>query len=243
MRVMKQLLAEHRRVSLVLAGALIGLLLVTISNLFAGLPDPRQPAPDLFDNPDPTSWALRDETGEALTVFSERPLFSATRRTKVRPSDPKAEPKPEPASPVLTLDNWSLLGIFDSGEVEGALIRHPSSGRHRLVVGERVDGWELTSVDPRSVRFKSVAGGSQAELKMALATVTVLPVPSNKGSTTGTATSTVKMLPAPSNKGGITGAATSTVEQKLEAAEAAEVPENSTPSFGEFYGGSAEKGE
>ena len=226
MRVMKQLLAEHRSVFLALAAVLLVLLLVTISNLFAGLPDPRQPAPHLFDNPDPTSWALRDETGEALTVFSERPLFSATRRTKVRPLDPKVEPKPEPAAPVLTLDKWSLLGIFDSGEVEGALIRHPNSGRHRLVVGERVDGWELTSVDPRSVRFKSVAGGSQAELNMALATVKVLPVQSDKGGTAGAAKSIVEQRP-----------------EAAEAAEAAEVPEIITPNFGDFYGGSAEKGE
>ena len=237
MRGMKRLFVEYRRASLALAGVLLVLLLVTISNIFTGLPDPRQPAPDFFDHPDPASWTLQDEPNEVLTVFSERPLFSATRRTKVRPPAPKAEPKSEAAEPVLTLDRWSLLGIFDSGEVEGALIRHPDSGRHRLVVGERVDGWELTSVDPRSVRFKSVAGGSQAELNMALATVTVLPVPSNKGGTTGAATSTVKTLPVPINKSGMTGAATSTVEQNLEAPEAAEVPENSTPDFGEFYGG------
>ena len=49
------------------------------------------------------------------------------------------------------------------------------------MVGESVDGWELTSVDPRSVRFKSVAGGSQAELNMSLATGEVLSVPKSGG--------------------------------------------------------------
>jgi len=230
MSVMKRLLTEHRRVSLALAGVLLVLLLVTISNIVAGLPDPRQPAPDFFDNPDPTSWALRDQSKEVLTVFAERPLFSATRRIKVRPPGPKVEPKPESAAPVLALDKWSLLGIFDSGEVEGALIRHPSSGRHRLVVGERVDGWELTSVDPRSVRFKSVAGGSQAELNMALATVKVLPVPSVKSGTAGAATSNVEQRPEAAE-----------AAEAAQAAEAAEVPKIITPSFGDFYGGPAEK--
>lgn len=224
MRVMKELLAEYRRVSLTLAGVLIILLLVTVFNIFAGLPDPRRPASDLFDNPDTASWIFQDDSSQELSDFSERPLFSATRRIKVRPAAPEAAPKSEPAGPILTLDKWSLLGIFDSGEVEGALIRHPNSGRHRLVVGERVDGWELTSVDPRSVRFKSVAGGSQAELNMALATVKVLPVPSVKGGTAGAATSNVEQRP-----------------KAAEAAEAEEVPEIITPNFGDFYGGPAEK--
>ena len=99
-----------------------------------------------------------------------------------------------------------------------------SGGTLSVVVGESVDGWELTSVDPRSVRFKSVAGGSQAELNMALATVEVLEVPSDKG---GTASAT-----------------TSTDEQGPEAAgatEAAEVPEVIGPDFGNFYGGPGEK--
>ena len=233
MRVMKRLLAEHRRVSLALAGVLLILLLVTISNIFAGLPDPRQPAPDFFDNPDPTSWALRDEPGEAFTLFAERPLFSATRRIKVRPPGPKAEPKSELAAPVLTLDKWSLLGIFDSGEVEGALIRHPESGRHRLVVGERVGGWELASVDPRSVRFESVAGGSQAELHMALATVKILPVPSGKSAAAGAATPATEQRREAADAAGRPEAA--------DAAEAAIVPKPITPSFRDYYGGSGSK--
>jgi hypothetical protein len=96
---MKRLLTEHRRVSLALAGVLLVLLLVTISNIVAGLPDPRQPAPDFFDNPDPTSWALRDESNEVLTVFAERPLFSATRRIKVRPPGPRANRNPSRRRP------------------------------------------------------------------------------------------------------------------------------------------------
>jgi hypothetical protein len=58
------------------------------------------------------------------------------------------------------------------------------------------------------------------------------------------ALATVKVLPVPSVKGGTAGAATSNVEQRpeaAEAAEAAEVPEIITPSFGDFYGGPAEK--
>ena len=223
---MKRLLVEYRRASVTLAGVLLILLLITVSNLFSGLPEPRQPSPDLFANPDETSWRPQNETNVAFTAFSERPLFSATRRIKVRPPAAEAAPKPEPTGPILSLDQWSLLGIFDSGEVEGALIRHPNSGRHRLVVGESVDGWELTRVDPRSVRFQSVASGSQAELNMALATVEVLPVPSDKGGTASAATSTVERRP-----------------EAAEAVEAAEKPEIITPSFGDFYGGPAEKRE
>ena len=224
MNTVKRLLAEHRRASATLAGTLLVLLLFTVSNLFSGLPDPREPSSDLFANPDETSWASQDATTGAVTDFTERPLFSGTRRTRVSPPAPKAVSKPEPAAPILSLDQWSLLGIFDSGEVEGALIRHPNSGRHRLVVGESVDGWELTSVDPRSVRFQSVAGGSQAELNMALATVEVLEVASDKGVTASASTSTDEQGP-----------------EAAGATEAAEAPEVISPDFGDFYGGPAEK--
>ena len=229
MKLINRLFAEHRRVGATLAVVLLVLSLVTVSNLFSGLPDPRQPSPDLFANPDETSWTSQDETTGAVTAFAERPLFSATRRIKVRPPAAEAAPKPEPTGPILSLDQWSLLGIFDSGEVEGALIRHPNSGRHRLVVGESVDGWELTSVDPRSVRFKSVAGGSQAELNMSLATVEVLSVPDSGGGAARSQT-----------------ASTSAEEQRPEtesADAAAEAPEIITPSFGNFYGGPAESRE
>lgn len=228
MNTIKRLCAEYRRVSATLAAVLLVLLLVTVSNLFSGLPHPKRPSPDLFASPDGTSWTLQNETNGVFTAFSERPLFSATRRIRVRPPAPEAAPKPEPTGPILSLDQWSLLGIVDSGEVEGALIRHPNSGRHRLVVGEQLDGWELTSVDPRSIRFKSVAGGAQAELSMVLATVEVLPVPE------------------PSESSGATGmptAAQSTTgrqqesEAVTEPGEAADTPEIITPSFEDFYGG------
>lgn len=224
MNTIKRLLIEYRRASIALAGVLLTLMLITVSNLFSGLPEPRQPSPDLFANPDETGWTPQDEANGAFTAFSERPLFSATRRIKVRPPVAEAAPKPEPTAPILSLDQWSLLGIFDSGEVEGALIRHPNSGRHRLVVGESVDGWELTSVDPRSVRFRSVAGGSQAELNMTLATVEVLEVPIDEGGTASATTSTVEQRP-----------------EAAKAADAAEVPEVISPDFGDFYGGPAEK--
>ena len=93
---------------------------------------------------------------------------------------PSAPPPPKPvaAPAVSTLEGWSLLGIFDSGEVKGALIRHANGEAHRVSVGEQVDGWRLVTVDSRSVRFESLSGASQAELGMVLATVEVLPVPS-----------------------------------------------------------------
>ena len=197
MKLITRLFAEHRRVGATLAAVLLMLLLVTVSNLFSGLPDPRQPSPDLFANPDETSWTSQDETNGAVTAFAERPLFSATRRIKVRPPDAEAAPKPEPTGPILSLDKWSLLGIFDSGEVEGALIRHSDGKRHRIRLGERIDGWELVDVEPRSIRFTSAKGRS-AELDMALATVEVLPIreASKSGSDDATGTDSDNDAPA-----------------------------------------------
>ena len=177
MNELKQWASEHRYASYVEAGLLLLLLVVTLTNFFSGLPEARQPAPSMFYNPNLSRWDSTGDDQEAAGAFSDRPLFSSTRRIKVPPPAVAAPPAPPPAPTVSTLEGWSLLGIFDSGEVKGALVRHQDGSAHRVTVGEQVDGWRLSSVGARAVRFDAVSGSSQAELNMTLATVAVLPVP------------------------------------------------------------------
>ena len=177
MNQVRQWAMAHRNVA-GLGGALLVLLfIVTLSNFFSGLPAAKQPASSLFYNPNPERWESEATVDPVSAAFSVRPLFSSTRRIKVAPPSAPPPPKPVAAATVSTLEGWSLLGIFDSGEVKGALIRHANGEGYRVSMGEQVDGWRLVAVDSRLVRFESVSGASQAELGMTLATVEVLPVP------------------------------------------------------------------
>ena len=178
MNKIRQWALDRRYVSGLVGVLLLLLLVLTLSNFFSGLPAAKQPASSLFYNPNPSRWESEATSDPVSAAFSVRPLFSSTRRIKVAPPSALPPPKPAAAPTVSTLEGWSLLGIFDSGEVKGALVRHANSEGHRVSIGDVVDGWRLVAVDSRSVRFESSSGASQAELGMVLATVEVLPVPS-----------------------------------------------------------------
>ena len=170
---------SHRYAAGAAAGVLVMLTGVTLINFFSGLPEAKEPPASLFYNPDPARWGGAEEQPQTFPAFSERPLFSSTRRVKVPPPEVAAPPKPTLKSErtLETLEGWSLLGIFDSGEVKGAFIRHVNGESRRVSLGEQVEGWRLVAVDLRSVSLQSISGSASASLDMKLATVAVLPVP------------------------------------------------------------------
>jgi hypothetical protein len=144
------------------------LLLVTLTNLLIGTPDAKLPASSLFYAPDMSRW---DELPRDVSTgdFEERPLFSDSRRPFV-PAEQEpavAERVPNPV-PRQTLKGWSLLGIFNSGEVEGAIVRQKDGTRRRVLVGDTAGGWRLLSVEPRRAVFRSQRSTDEAELTMSL---------------------------------------------------------------------------
>ena len=144
------------------------LLLIALKNLFTGTPDARLPANSLFRTPE---ISARDQVfgDEETGDFIERPLFSESRRPFV-PEEQETPEAPEPAEPIprQTLQGWSLLGIFNSGEVEGAIIRQSDGVRRRVLVGGVAGGWRLLSVEPRRAIFRSERSADEAELTMSL---------------------------------------------------------------------------
>jgi len=94
----------------------------------------------------------------ALTVTQERPIFSATRRPPPRavaaaPVDevrPPAPPKPVEAPPPLML----VGAVVGEGDAIAILVNRTDQKVVRLRQGESLDGWSLTSVQPREVTFK-----------------------------------------------------------------------------------------
>jgi hypothetical protein len=158
-----------RALAYLLAATLgVTLLLVTLNNLLTGTPDAKLPASSLFYTPDISSWDELPREG-ATEDFEERPLFSESRRPFV-PTEQETAVVERVSNPMprQTLKGWSLLGIFNSGEVEGAIVRQKNGTRRRVLVGDTVGGWRLLSVEPRRAVFRSQRSTDEAELTMSL---------------------------------------------------------------------------
>ena len=165
-------LKDRRVLLLALAGLvlLLVLLVVTVRNMVVGTPDPKLPNEALFYTPPITRW---DDKGVAprSADFTARPLFSDSRRPfEAAPAQTLSQAAEQPVAkgPVQTLEGWSLLGIFNSGEVEGAIVRQNGKAPARVKIGQRIEGWVLLSVGPRRALFRSDQDGSEAQLDMAL---------------------------------------------------------------------------
>ena len=167
---------QYRGATLGAAAALLVMLVITGLNVFSGAPEARAPAESLFQYPDRAQWQQVPSAEGASGSFAERPLFTPNRRAAA-PAEPAVAPVAPRVTVTRTLDGWALLGIFDSGEMKGAIVRHRDGGRHRAVLGEEIDNWRLISVSVRSAQFESVADGSVAELSMGLARIQALPIP------------------------------------------------------------------
>ena len=165
---------QHRGVALGMGAALLVMLVITAVNVFSGAPKARVPAESLFQYPDRAQWQQVPSAEEGADSFAERPLFKPNRRATA-PAESAVAPVAPRVVVTRSLDGWALLGIFDSGEMKGAIVRHRDGSRYRPVLGEQVDSWRLISVSARSAQFESVTDGSVAEINMGLARLEELP--------------------------------------------------------------------
>ena len=98
------------------------------------------------------------------TSFVDRPLFMTSRR----PVDgveagTTIEERATESVAVEQITGATLLGVFASGDVSGVIVAEKGT-RRRIVEGEHLQGWELTSVEPRGAVFTD--GGRMARLDM-----------------------------------------------------------------------------
>lgn len=137
---------------------------------------------------DPISPAeLSGEESEELTSIAQaaqanldfifRPLFRPSRR----PHEQKEETpsvtvqQATGAASMQTLAGYSLLGVFASGETNGAIVASEEGQRQRLFVGDQLDGWRLQRTSLRAAYFENSAG-ALASIELALASsLPVLP--------------------------------------------------------------------
>lgn len=92
-----------------------------------------------------------------LSVAQERPIFSATRRPPPRAvaAAPAEEAQtPPPPKPVEAPPPLMLVGaVVGEGDAIAILVNRTDQKVVRLRQGESLDGWSLTSVQPREVTF------------------------------------------------------------------------------------------
>jgi len=150
------------------------LFLALVYFVLAGTPHPMAPASSLFA-PVSVQTVLADSRPALSSAdFSLRPVFAIKR---VPPAPQQVSEEAEKASAevapndeiVGSIDEISLLGIFDSREVAGVIVRLDNGERQRLPVGASVQGWTLRSLEPRGALFES-ATGQRALLQMAFST-------------------------------------------------------------------------
>ena len=166
------------RLPSLLQRSLVALAMVLFLSLvyfvLAGTPHPMAPASSLFA-PVSVQTALADSRPVLSSAdFSLRPVF-AIKRAPPSPqqSGEEAEKASAEVAPndeiVGSIDGISLLGIFDSREVAGVIVRLDNGERQRLPVGASVQGWTLRSLEPRGALFEA-ATGQRALLQMAFST-------------------------------------------------------------------------
>ena len=99
-----------------------------------------------------------------------RPLFWATRRPLVVQSEAdlqaakEAKQQQAEEKKAGKIDGVKLAGIFGGGDTAG-IIALSKGKKHRLVIGQEIDGWKLDSVEPTAATFSSNGRTSQLQLK------------------------------------------------------------------------------
>ena len=157
-----------------LAALAMVLFLALVYFVLAGTPHPMAPASSLFA-PVSVQRVLADSRPALSSAdFSLRPVFAIKRvpplPQQMGDESEKASAEVAPNDEIVgSIDGISLLGIFGSQEVAGAIVRLDNGERQRLPVGASVKGWTLRSLEPRGALFEA-ATGQRALLQMAFST-------------------------------------------------------------------------
>ena len=154
------------------ASLIVGALgLTTVYTISAGTPTPVLPSSALFEPVSVVQTLSSSRPELSSSDFVLRPVFALDRKPR-RPdllSENDAALVASEVDAVESIDGISLLGIFGSGEVAGAIIRLDNGERQRLMVGESIKGWTLGSIESRRALLQAVTG-EEARLEMAYAT-------------------------------------------------------------------------
>ena len=101
--------------------------------------------------------------------FTERPLFTSTRRPPVVEEEPVAvvaEPEPEPEQPLPELTDLRLISVVITPEQQQAWFREGrTEALLRLAAGDTFREWTLHRVEPSYVMFRARGSEHRVDLR------------------------------------------------------------------------------
>lgn len=164
-RVAADPLRTERRVELavvVLAALLALQVLVSLGRLAAGgNPRPVAPTADTLAVADPLQRDLTDAAGSE--VIRARPLFWPERHPLAGAEQLAEQERASAKSGELR--QIRLLGVFGAGERAGVIALVKQKER-RVLVGDRVLGWQLTAVEGNRAHFQEDGDGEWLQLRI-----------------------------------------------------------------------------
>jgi len=150
-------LLARSRLLVLLCAALLLLVVIALSLRFFWR---EPPAPIL---PDESALSVNGyqsyQTLAAAEIeISERPLFWQTRRPLAE--EIAEEPEPEaPPKANRNIDQFQLLGLFTASDAASAIVQYKKE-KHRLRVGDSLEGWTLVGVEGNSALFTGEGNGA-----------------------------------------------------------------------------------
>lgn len=95
---------------------------------------------------------------DSLSAFRDRPLFTPSRRAPQPPAAVEPEPEQEAetatAPPPAPQPNLRLAGVIEGPEETVAVVEDMGSNTvSQLRLGDMLDGWLVTAIDPSSLRL------------------------------------------------------------------------------------------
>ncbi len=121
------------------------------------------PRPADFSSGLPVKAQVAQIENSRLVALMDRPLFALTRRPPPPPPPPPVPP------PVDTLSTARVVAVY-AGSGAGGVVLNLGGRSRRVRLNESVDGWQLKSIDGRSVTF--IAGGQTRVLSLGRAALT-----------------------------------------------------------------------
>ncbi len=110
----------------------------------------------------PTIPAYQTDTDNSYTAIMNHPLFNESRLPEEEPQESEIT---KLNTKQINASEFTLLGVVISPEETQALLQKKDRSIERVSLGERIDGWELKSVEAASVVLVNAGKNIQLTLE------------------------------------------------------------------------------
>ena len=149
---------------------LLGMALLWLVLTFAWVPeiDSMRPPQALLEYPTAVSSQYDQQPVTGTYDFVDRPLFLTGRRPVIAAETSDEPEREQQATEVLSLDGFSLLGVFSSQGIGGVMLKSDDGDSLRLYVGQELEGMTLAGVESRSALFTALERSGRPDVRLAM---------------------------------------------------------------------------